>query len=96
MNRYSILVEFKVDAETEKAAEETVNYIITNSPERESLAEILSVHLQYTEVPQQDACKCGAAPRELHGCPYCEDVGGDYTYQCNCCAECEGTCADDI
>lgn len=45
-------------------------------------------------------CKCdgcGESPaRELHTCPYDEEVNDDHEKLCNCCEECEGQCADDI
>ena len=42
-------------------------------------------------------CKCGKEGTDyLHTCPYAEDVDGDDESVCNCCAECENACADDI
>lgn len=40
-------------------------------------------------------CKSNTA-KESHGCPYAEDIGGDYDTKCDCCDDCEHQCAMDI
>ena len=45
-----------------------------------------------------DKCEsCGEKVEEgLHPCPYVQDINGDDDDVCNCCAECENQCAEDI
>ena len=43
---------------------------------------------------EEDVCqRCGGESELPHPCPYNEGMGGDITYTCNCCADCEDTCA---
>lgn len=39
-------------------------------------------------------CTCPADYE--HGCPYAEDVHGDYEFVCLCCEDCEAECAQSI
>ena len=41
-------------------------------------------------------CKCGEPGEDEHTCPYAEDIHGDSESLCNCCAECQYQCAQDI
>ncbi len=41
---------------------------------------------------KNEKCDCGAEPLEEHGCPYAEDVCGDYDKKCVCCEECIKEC----
>lgn len=41
--------------------------------------------------------RCGKNPaQEMHPCPFSEEVHGDSETLCDCCEECEGSCADDV
>jgi hypothetical protein len=42
------------------------------------------------------SCKCGADGRDLHTCPYKEDIHGDSESQCNCCSDCANECCMNI
>ena len=43
-----------------------------------------------------EICKCGKqASGELHSCPFALDVHG-VEEECNCCADCELNCHDQI
>lgn len=42
-----------------------------------------------------DQCHKNKA-KDLHTCPYSEDVKGDYETKCNCCPDCEHECCMDI
>lgn len=33
---------------------------------------------------------------ETHGCPFDEEINGDYEERCNCCPDCTHECAMDI
>ena len=35
-------------------------------------------------------------PAEPHECPYALEINSDSETLCDCCKDCEGTCADDI
>lgn len=39
---------------------------------------------------------CKNEPREPHGCPYAEEIGNNYEFQCTCCSECTCKCGMDI
>lgn len=43
-------------------------------------------------------CKCGrnTRTRNMHPCPYSEDINGNYEPMCYCCSECQHECAMDI
>jgi len=41
-------------------------------------------------------CNCGNEGEIPHGCPYAEEIGGDYDTVCNCCRDCVNQCAMDI
>lgn len=47
---------------------------------------------------EKDKCyKCGAEVEEgLHPCPYAQDINGNYDDVCNCCADCQNQCTQDI
>lgn len=34
--------------------------------------------------------------REAHGCPFEEDLNGDYEFRCKCCEDCQEECAWNI
>jgi hypothetical protein len=40
-------------------------------------------------------CKINVA-EDLHTCPYREDIDGDCETTCNCCADCEYCCCQEI
>lgn len=45
----------------------------------------------------ENVCQlCGGNGESMHGCPYREDIDGDYDYRCNCCDACRHECAMDI
>ena len=45
----------------------------------------------------QDMCKCNKNPKtEWHSCPFNEEINGDNSLVCQCCAECEHECCMDI
>lgn len=51
------------------------------------------------EKPAYTACKHNLdpnRPRALHTCPYKEEIKGDSTSLCTCCASCQTACEDDI
>lgn len=43
-----------------------------------------------------EKCRCGAEGKELHTCPYNEDINDDSETKCNCCDDCMQQCCDDI
>ena len=43
-----------------------------------------------------EICDCGNNVESLHTCPYREEINGDSETLCNCCSDCEHTCAMDI
>jgi hypothetical protein len=49
------------------------------------------------DIEYSNNCRqCGTFVEPSHGCPYAEDVNGDYEFQCNCCESCTSLCADEI
>jgi len=48
------------------------------------------------EHPENDKCKCGAPGEDSHPCPLEVELGDDYDFECNCCEDCEESCAYDI
>lgn len=41
--------------------------------------------------------KCGEpSTKELHGCPFSEEINNDYSENCNCCQGCTHECTMDI
>jgi len=50
-----------------------------------------------TSVQKYDTpCNCKERTKELHSCPFAEEIYDDFSLSCNCCASCERECADDI
>lgn len=43
-----------------------------------------------------EKCENEGGTKELHPCPYAEDIEDVHEDVCNCCADCEGECALDI
>ena len=47
--------------------------------------------------PYVETCQaCGAKAKPPHSCPYREEICGDFSKICTCCAECQSRCAQDI
>lgn len=40
--------------------------------------------------------RCKDEGKELHSCPYKEEINGDYNSKCNCCESCRQECLYDI
>jgi hypothetical protein len=40
--------------------------------------------------------RCSNIAEPDHGCPYAEDINGNYDFKCNCCRDCIQECCDDI
>jgi hypothetical protein len=47
-----------------------------------------------TEPEFHGKCK-GCVGVKPHGCPYAQEIHGDYETLCNCCDECAQQCLDD-
>lgn len=51
-------------------------------------------------MPEEQAIicsSCGGPGKELHGCPFAEEINDNYSEEfCTCCDECRQNCCDDI
>jgi hypothetical protein len=45
---------------------------------------------------KENICTCGQPGEPDHTCPYQEEINGDSTSMCNCCAACQQECAWDV
>jgi hypothetical protein len=59
----------------------------------------VSDQVVYKAIYGEGCGRCGATHEgviALHGCPYDEDIHGDYEEKCTCCSKCMQECAYDI
>jgi hypothetical protein len=56
---------------------------------------MMKAHMPSVEAATCERCGKEVEPGE-HGCPYAEDIHGNYDARCHCCAECTHECAMDI